>query len=73
MILGILSFAYASSLSAGVPTDQLRGTVDRVLAIPQDKGRRSDDKRQERRDLFRNAISARFDFAAMAKRSLGAE
>jgi ABC-type transporter MlaC component len=73
MILGILSFAYPSSLSATVPTDQLRGTVDRVLEIPQDKGRRSDDKRQERRDPFRNAISARFDFAEMAKRSLGAE
>jgi len=73
MILEILSFAYASSLSAGVPTDQLRGTIDRILEILQDEDLKSDHKRQARRSLLRNAISTRFDFTEMAKRSLGAE
>ena len=73
MILEILSFAYASSLSAGVPTDQLRGTIDRILEILQDEDLKSDHKRQARRSLLRSAISTRFDFTEMAKRSLGAE
>jgi phospholipid transport system substrate-binding protein len=61
------------SATAGVPTDQVRGTVDRVLAIVQDTKLKSADKRKERRDLLSKIISARFDFPEMARRSLGAE
>jgi phospholipid transport system substrate-binding protein len=58
---------------AGVPTDQVRGTIDRVLSILQDPTLQSADKRKERREQLSTVISARFDFAEMAKRSLGAE
>lgn len=57
--------------SAGTPVDQIRVTVDRVLAILQDPGLGSDQKRQARRDQLRQAIFPTFDFAEMAKRSLG--
>ncbi len=57
--------------SAGTPVDQVRVTVDRVLAILQDPGLSSDEKRQARRDQLRQAIFPTFDFAEMAKRSLG--
>jgi phospholipid transport system substrate-binding protein len=73
IILGISTIPLPSSVTAGVPTDQLRTTIDRVLEILEDKGLKSDDKRQERRNLLRDVISARFNFAEMAKRSLGAE
>jgi phospholipid transport system substrate-binding protein len=59
--------------SAGVPTDQVRGTVDRVLSILQDSTLKSADKHEERRERLTKLISARFDFPEMAKRSLGAE
>jgi phospholipid transport system substrate-binding protein len=59
--------------NAGEPTDQVRGTVDRVLAILQDPKLKSKDKVNERRELLRRVIEARFDFSEMAKRSLGAE
>ena len=58
---------------AGVPTDQVRATVDRVLAILQDPKFKSADKFRDRRELRSKVISARFDFAEMARRSLGAE
>lgn len=73
IVLFLLTFVYRVAANAGVPTDQVRGTVDRVLAIVQDPKLKSKDKVNERRELLRRVIEARFDFAEMAKRSLGAE
>ena len=56
---------------AGIPSDQLRQTTDKVLAILQDPQFKSPAKKPERRDRLRQVISARFDFPEMAKRSLG--
>ena len=56
---------------AGVPTDQIRATVDKVLGILENPRLKSDARKKERRDQLRQVIYARFDFAEMAKRSLG--
>jgi phospholipid transport system substrate-binding protein len=69
----ILTLVHRVAANAGEPTDQVRGTVDRVLAILQDPKLKSKDKVNERRELLRRVIEARFDFSEMAKRSLGAE
>lgn len=76
----LLNIAYGAALIfgtapafAGVPTDQVRGTVDRVLAILQDPKLKPADRSQERRDMLGKVISARFDFAEVARRALGAE
>ena len=58
-------------LRAGVPTDQVRQTADRVLSVLQDSRLKSADKQKERRDQIRQIVASRFDFAEMAKRSLG--
>lgn len=73
IVLLILTLVHRVAANAGVPTDQVRSTVDRVLAIVQDPKLKSNDKVNERRELLRRVIEARFDFAEMAKRSLGAE
>ena len=74
LILASMSaFIRPLSAAAGVPTEQVRGTVDRVLAIVQDAKLKAADKRTERRELLSKVISARFDFPEMARRSLGAE
>jgi len=73
VIFGVVTVARLQLAMAGVPTDQLRGTVDRVLTILQDPRLRSADKRNERREQLTKVISARFDFDEMARRSLGAE
>ncbi len=64
-------FLIPSLARAGAPTDQVRATADKVLAIVQDPSLKSPDKEQERRNQLREVISARFDFDEMAKRSLG--
>jgi len=73
VIFGVVTVARLQLAMAGVPMDQLRGTVDRVLTILQDPRLRSADKRDERRQQLAKVISARFDFDEMARRSLGAE
>jgi phospholipid transport system substrate-binding protein len=60
-----------AALRAGVPTDQVRQTADRVLSVLQDSRLKSADKQKERRDQIRQIVASRFDFGEMAKRSLG--
>lgn len=63
----------AGNVTAGAPTDQVRATVDRVLAILKDPKLNSTDAKEARRVALRDAIYPRFDFEEMAKRSLGSE
>ena len=56
----------ALPLSAGAPSDQTRSTIEKVLAILKDPATKSN-----RLDRIRQAINPSFDFAEMAKRSLG--
>lgn len=58
---------------AGEATDQVRGTVDQVMAVLREPNLDSPEGKKERRDRLNEIISARFDFAEMARRSLGAE
>jgi len=56
----------ALPLSAGAPSDQTRSTIEKVLAILKDPATKSN-----RLDRIRQVINPSFDFAEMAKRSLG--
>jgi phospholipid transport system substrate-binding protein len=64
---------HGTTANAGAPTDQVRSTVDQVLAILQDPSLKTESKEKERRDQLRRVIFARFDFTEMARRSLGPE
>ena len=71
-VLVLIGFLLSPCVArAGIPSDQLRQTTDKVLAILQDPQFKSPAKKPQRRDQLRQVISARFDFAEMAKRSLG--
>ena len=70
-VIGIFYLLVPLPLSAGAPTDQLRTTVDKVLSILKNPELRSEDKKKERREQLRAVIYPGFDFAEMAKRSLG--
>ncbi len=65
------SFLFPFPLKAGLPTEQVRSTVDKVLTILQNSNLKSEAKSKERRQQLRQTILARFDFTEMAKRSLG--
>ena len=70
-VVGIIYLSVAVPVAAGVPGDEMRATVENVLAILQDPNLKGPEKQKERRAKLRSAINLKFDFAEMAKRSLG--
>ena len=71
--LGILLFMRPVSVVAGAPEDQVRQSVDKLLAILSDPRLKQEDKKNERREELKKVIYQRFDFTEMARRSLGPE
>jgi phospholipid transport system substrate-binding protein len=59
--------------AAAAPGEQIRQTVDRLLAILRDPQLKGESKRNERRAKLKEVIYQRFDFTEMARRSLGPE
>ena len=60
------------SAAGGVPTDQIKSTVDKALVVLRDPRFKPAAKTKERREQLKQILFARFDFTEMAKRSLGA-
>ncbi|MGH7847582.1 MAG: MlaC/ttg2D family ABC transporter substrate-binding protein [Candidatus Binatia bacterium] len=61
------------TLGAGSPKEEIQGTVEKVLAVLQNPDFKSGAKKEERRSQLRQIIYPKFDFAEMAKRSLGSQ
>ncbi|MBM4261489.1 MAG: ABC transporter substrate-binding protein [Deltaproteobacteria bacterium] len=62
----------AAPATAGIPTDQIKATVDKAIVVLKDPRYKGEAKTKERRDELKKILFTRFDFAEMAKRSLGA-
>jgi phospholipid transport system substrate-binding protein len=62
----------SSAANAGLPTDQIKATVEKALVVLRDPKLKPAAKLKERREELRKILFARFDFTEMAKRSLGA-
>ncbi len=62
----------AGESRAGVPTDQIKSTVDRALTVLRDPQLKPPAKLTDRRNQLKQILFARFDFTEMAKRALGA-
>jgi phospholipid transport system substrate-binding protein len=65
-----LSFALLTTSApahAGAPTEQIQGAIEKALAILKDPKLQSEAKRKE----LKEAVYPKFDFAEMARRSLG--
>jgi len=56
---------------AGLPTDQIKATVDKALVVLRDPRLKPPAKQTERREQLKQVLFSRFNFAEMAKRSLG--
>ena len=71
LVVSVLFQAPASSAAwAGVPTEQLRGSVDRVLKLVGDPASRAESLR-DRRAALRKIADDIFDWDETARRSLG--
>jgi phospholipid transport system substrate-binding protein len=55
------------------PTQAVKGTVDEVIRLLQDKDLQKENRLDERRQKLEKVIAERFDYDEMAKRSLGAQ
>lgn len=70
-LFAVLGLLFPLPLSAGAPMEQVRGTLDNVLAVLNSPRLKADARKNERRQQLRAVIYSRFDFTEMAKRALG--
>ncbi len=66
----LLCLAAVSTCFAGAPTDGIKETTDRILAIVSDPALKGPEHKKKRGKLIREAVDERFDWEAMTKRSL---
>lgn len=66
-----LTLLVAQGAGAGVPTDQLRGSIDLVLRIVTDPELKKEARTAERRKRIRAVVNQIFDFAEISQRCLG--
>ena len=70
-LMFLLALAAADGAWAGVPTEQLRGGVDRVLEVLRDPQLSGEARSDQRRTAINKVAGEIFDFGDMAKRALG--
>jgi len=74
-MLIIVSFSLLAAFppisAAGEPTEQIKQTVDDVITILNNRELKKPENEQKRKARIRVTIEKSFDFAEMAKRSLG--
>ena len=68
--IAVLVLAVGSAVHAGPPTDQLKVTIDRILAVVQDPALRQPGKADERRQKIRAIANEVFDWQETGKRAL---
>ena len=69
--LVLLALVSPTLARAGEPTDQLKQTTDKILAIVQNPALKGPDKDAERQKQMKQAVDERFDWAAMARSAIG--
>ncbi len=67
----ILLLPTAREAWAGLPTDQLKGSIDRVIKTLNDPALKGENKALDRRRAVRKIADDIFDFNEIARRSLG--
>jgi phospholipid transport system substrate-binding protein len=70
-IVGGAVMLSATGASAGVPADQLKGSVDQVVEVLKDPKLKAESMSNERRVAVRKIANNIFDFTETAKRALG--
>ena len=67
----LLALVPARDAGAGIPTDQLRGSIDLVLKVVTDPELKTEAKTAERRKRIRAVVNQIFDFTEISQRCLG--
>ena len=69
-LAGLLALSFASAAWAGIPTDQLKGAIDRVVKTLEDPAYKGEGKGLERRRAVRKIADDIFDFTEISRRAL---
>lgn len=70
-VVCLLAILFAGkTVLAGEALDQLKDSIDRVVALLEDDSLKAQGKKLERRDKIFKVLEKRFDFSEMGKRSL---
>src|SRR5207253_10714035 len=72
-LLLLILAAITAQADAGLPTDQIKTTVDNALTVRRDPKLKPAAKLKDLRDQLKQILFARFDFTEIAKRALGAD
>jgi phospholipid transport system substrate-binding protein len=70
IMLFILAFTITLPVLAGEPTEQIRQTTDKIIAVLNDPALKEPERAEERKNLVRQAVYERFDWEEMTRRSL---
>ena len=70
-LAAVLALLAPQGAAAGIPTDQLRGSIDLILKIVTDPELKKEAKTGERRKRIRAVVNQVFDFAEISQRCLG--
>ena len=70
--LALFGWVAVQSAVAGGATEAMKGTIDDVLKIIQDKELKQSPRAEERRQRLEKAVGDRFDYQEMSSRALGA-
>ncbi|MGN6717463.1 MAG: hypothetical protein ACTHLX_08720, partial [Candidatus Binatia bacterium] len=68
LVTAVLS-SVSRSAAAGLPTEQIKATVEKALVVLKDPQLKPPVRMSERRDQLRQILFARFDFTEMARRA----
>ena len=71
LITAAFCMGHVAVSAAETPSEQVKKTVGRVIEILQEAGNNGDVRKVEKKQRVRQILLPRFDFAEMAKRSLG--
>jgi phospholipid transport system substrate-binding protein len=71
LVLAVLTILSITPAWAVTPTEQLKGSIDKIIPILEDPTLKGDAKLEERRAAIRQVANDVFDFTESAKRCLG--
>lgn len=70
IFLIFLTTAFSVTSLAGEPTEEIKETTDKIIAILTEPALKGPDKKSERNRLVRKVVDERFDWGEMSRRAL---
>jgi phospholipid transport system substrate-binding protein len=70
-LLLVMMVLFSTPALGGAPTDQIKATTEKILAILTDPALESPEKLDEKKQMIRKVVDERFDWTSISRRALG--